>query len=578
MDDQVGGFMADLGLDTSAFNRSLDKAFGDAQTKGERAGKAFAQGVMGAIAANIPGGSLLANVLGSGDILRVGAGAIVGTGLGRVASAASDAATELQSYRRSLIGISGDAEVAERALLSLQKIAGRSNFDTTQVLDLGTRLAGKSGDVNKAVGQVQNILDAATRFNVRPGDFEEFQKNLSDLQVKGASRVERPDVEQFFRRAPLAITEAAKLLGISNAEAEKRLRASTGEEFIEIVRKIGERNKGAAERAAGESPQSIARNIADTIGQAISPTGEIINRALTPIFQVGLDAVTLAANINRATGGAALLTVGLIATAGAARLVVPPIIGIVRGALTLGPSLVSLAGAATRAAVSLSLIAPGGAVATAGSVAAGAASSAAAATATVAGAGLMARFTAGLLPLLPALAAAAVAGIVAVGFHAIGNDLSGSKDAGVRRVGRGFAGAGTGAGVGAIVGGLLGSVIPGVGTAIGIAVGTGIGTVIGGGIGALSKDIKKSAEQKRREEERDSIRRAFNREPVKRDFFGFEVKGAEATKENTQAIKESTREFRDVKGFVFGGGDRTRGTTSQIELEYGMRGFVRGIV
>lgn len=286
--------------DTTQLDAAMNGIISRSQYMGGRAGASFGgsyrSGVLNAIAG-------LNNLVGGGRTLLATLGDVTG----------SNVAAQYGYLRRQLVGITGDANQAERAFQRLRKVAADTNFDLDQVFGLTVKIGGRTGDMDRAVKDTQAIVDAATAFGVQNNMFDAFQKNIGDTLGRGEGKVSVVDVRQFLRYGPQFVSQIAKAEGVSTPQAYQQISRSSGNELYNLILRVGERNRGAAAQAAAQDPQSIARNITDDARNAIEPTGRLINTLLIPPLMFLRNVLQGWGRINELTHGFAGFTGLLVA-------------------------------------------------------------------------------------------------------------------------------------------------------------------------------------------------------------------------------------------------------------------------
>ena len=535
MPDLLASIVVDILGDDSALRQTMNQSVNFAKSAGDRVGSAFSLGF------NNP----ILNAVASVDQLVGGVQQLV-----RLTTQLSgmQVAAEFGQFRRQLVGIAGDANKASRAFKGLQDIANNSNFDADQIMKFGVRQAGRTGDVGGAVNQTQKLVDAAAAFGVQNKDFDMFQFNTAQIQNQGGGKARVEDIRQFQNYAPLATTRIAEALGISVAEASKKLMGATGNQFVDMLNKVGDKNKGAAAAASGSDPFAVGANIVDSFKSAIEPTGAALNSVFTPILTTFKSGVDIFGQFNAVTGGQA----GIIAIIGGGILVFRSVggaaIGAYKGVRDVTTSLIEMAGAAEIAAkanrdkAGTDLVAAGtGAV---GAVAGGVGG--------VAGATGLARAFLSIGKVVEFAKSATGIGLVAtavdLGANYIGGRLNhGGASSQQRGLGAGISGLGTGVGLGALVGGIVGSVFPVIGTAIGAAAGAAIGGIGGGAAGMISEKMRQNKEG---------------------GSSAAMADHAKAMAAHTDALKTSSR--------VLGGGARAGASASSFEREWAVYSLMHG--
>lgn len=327
----------DLNADTSRFDAGMNGVISRAMGVGGRAGSAFGIGFSNPILNALAGVNSLI-----GGVQTVVSGALDISGMRTAAT--------FGVYRRQLTAIAGDAGVAEKAIKGFVDIANNSSYDTDQVLAFGLKQAGKTGDVAGATAQTQRTLDAAAALGVTNGNFNRFQINLDQMQNRGGRVAGAENIRQFRDVAGSANTIIAKSLGISVAEANKKIFKSTGNEIIAMINAVGDANKGAAARMSGSDPLAVGANIIDSMKSGMEPTGRMLNTVLTPVALGVKKVVDTLGLLNSVTGGGA----GLVGVIGGGVVVLRLFGGATATAIgatrTLTGSLLQMAGAAEIAA------------------------------------------------------------------------------------------------------------------------------------------------------------------------------------------------------------------------------------
>ncbi len=345
----------DLVADTSKLGTAFNRAVSDGAVYGGRVGDNFAYHVKHAMIAQLSGVGFYSVMRAMMENTLTGG---VGYALGRAGFAvsrfASNAAAELDPYRFALERMTGSAEKAERVMRRLQNIAARSNYNTPEVLSMATRIMGRKGDVEGGIAQTQKYLDMAQAIGVRNVDFEQFQRNLDDLERVGGKKAHVVDIRQMLKRAPSFQFVAGKAIGMDPQEVNKRLYKMSGEEMMKLLDQIAEANKGLAEAAVYRTPQTAFRNIVDVMEQGMAPTGQRINAFLIPVARVGMALATAGREMNYYSQG----VFGLVGIFNLFRLSAGLLINtgilVYRAFSTLNTSLNTLATSATLAANAVS--------------------------------------------------------------------------------------------------------------------------------------------------------------------------------------------------------------------------------
>lgn len=505
MPDTLASLAIELGIDDRSLERGLMNAVSSAQSAGGRAGSAFADSFASPFSRTvnkIQGDLRNAQELG-GFALKV---------------SGSETAAEFGKIRRQLAYITGDAKIANREFDRLQNMAIHSDFNAAEVSQLALREAGRTGDVSGAVDKVQNILDASAAFGVANRDFNQYQRNLSDIQNRGDSKVTRPDLQQLLKYAPSSSTAIAKSLGISVAEASKRMQNATGTELSKMIEDVGKSNRGLADQRSGQDPFSKADNIMDALKVGIEPTGRIINAALMPALETGAALADVFTKVNQATGGGA----GLLAVVGIG------VIGFRTFNGTVGGGIVAVRGfTAALNQASLRLATGGGGIPPV--------------IARKAGAGGIAGVAGTAMSIgNEALIGTLILMGIQAGHKQMGVNMQESKDAWVREVGNIVSTSSRYAKYGSMIGGLL----PG-----GAGMGSALGTAVGYGVGGTQSLIKLATG----------------------GTVGEGVKGAGSAAERTaKATEDAAKSLSKMETRQVGGGERFASSLKGLEFEHAL--------
>lgn len=542
--------------DLSGLYSDMDRAKGEAVTRGGQVGQSFGESLKRQLTGQLAGGGIAGQIFG-GSVQGA-----AGVGLGRIilgaGAAASSAGAQIRYYRDQLRELTTDAKTADDALGKLQTTANDSNFDTDQVMQLGMVIAGRSGNVGQAATQTQQVTDAAATLGIRNQNFNAFQTNLGQILAKQKGKLDAEDVRQLRTYAPTIAVQIAKATGTTVDKANALLDTGTGKQLFDAILKIGETNKGAAKGQSSADPAAAMANLTDSINNGLAPSGERLNAVLTPMIGLLKESADKAGELNKATGGSAGLAIALGLTSIAVIGMVNGARGAIAGVTTLTGAINDLAAASLRATIAAeagtgaentkaaSDVARGVGVAVggAGAVAGTAATAGKVVTGTSAAARLASAAKGAAPTILPMVATAA------------GGAMQQDKDpkhAGIRALGKGLEYTGIGAGIGSIVGmvagGIIGSTLmPGVGTAGGIAAGNRIGAMVGGGIG-FGTAVVQSA-----------ISGGEEKDKKPNDAADKLAKAADKLSDAGDILK--------VGGKQFGGGARTQYQMGVLEREY----------
>jgi hypothetical protein len=293
--------------------RPLENDMDNAVRKAERAGQRMSDALKGQMFSSLSGGSNLGALVG--DSLTAAAGIGILAESFKALKFASDTAADFGFYRRQLTGIAGDADIASKALSKLSDIAGASNFDTNQVMALGVSLSNKYNDVGKGASNSGRLLDAAAASGVENRNFGDFQHEIEMVAGLGFQRVGIETVNALKRSMPTLNSQVAKATGVDSQTAEMRLRSMTGNQLLETLYQIGDRNKGTAATVAGADPQSVFANVLDDVRIGLEPTGRLINDALLPAANAVKFLSGQFKSLNDGSGGMIGLGIGVGAVA-----------------------------------------------------------------------------------------------------------------------------------------------------------------------------------------------------------------------------------------------------------------------
>lgn len=589
MADTLGSISVEFLGNMTRLEHDMDRAFDRATSQGRKAGErtgaslgdGIRAGLKNALGSGGGGGGLAGSIVGdlTGGSIRGSVGVGILRGLVGVGTAASNAATDVRRYRTQLVDLAGDVKRGEAALARFSQTAKDSEFSKDQVLQIGTAIAGRTGDVEGATRDTQRLVDAGARLGVNNSTFDSYQRNIGQVLGKQNGKVDSDEIRELRTMAPALAYQIGRAMGTSTAAANKLLDTGTGKEVYDAILAIGDASKGAAKRNANGTPQGIISNIGEDMTRGLASTGERLNQALLGPL-TGVQAVTTAAaNFNEATGGNA----GMVAMIGAGTVAVKLLVDGGRkawlGVTTLTSAIERLAVVSDMAAASAGRQAAAQTVANAGgmmvpSIGMGGAPGAAGAAGAAGFAGKGFRDRMRSIAALPAFARygreglsdwsrihlgegvgqsllgrglALGKGLTAIGLplvgQFVGSQMMKSDNKAVSWAGGTLTAASTGFGIGATIG----SVVPGVGTAIGGAVGA--------GVGALADTGQRLYENYASGGEKDKSASALERI-------------ARAT--------EDTAKHSEMSAKMIGGGPRAQYKASLLEREYATYHLMRG--
>lgn len=325
MADELASFLVMLGADPRVFDAALDRAVQQSERKAEEAGRRWVAGLRGAVADRLSGGGLGGVLLGDSIVgsAALGGSLAIGRGLLDTARFASQAASEINYYRRTLVSLAGDAGIAESALKDMQDIAAKTPYDTAGLLGLGVRIAGRTGNVAGLKTEIQELVDFAAAAGVRPQNFlgpNGFQRNFSQLLAQGDRKVAVDELSEIEVQAPQLRAALAKARGIGIKDASKLIDSATGNQLLSYFDEIARANRGAGERAGLSDPQSVLANIRGNLSDAAAPTGNILNAVATPLLVKVNQLASSFRSLNEVTSGGAGLVIGIGAAVVAVRL------------------------------------------------------------------------------------------------------------------------------------------------------------------------------------------------------------------------------------------------------------------
>jgi hypothetical protein len=244
--------------------------------------------------------------------------ASVGQGLSEIFG--MKAGSEMAYFRRQLTGMTGDAQKAQSMLDGLVRIANTTAFDNNDIFQLATNALGSGTKAEDLLPQTERLTDAAASMGIRDmAVFRRFSRNLFDIRGKEGEAGQR-DVNELIRQAPQFAFQAAKIMGTDVAGAREQIQSMSGKDLFNLVEKVGAQNKGSAAAMGLSDPFVAAANAVGQFNAAMAPTGELINKFLTPLMGLGIKAVELFGKFNTLGGGIPGLVAGLMVVRGAINL------------------------------------------------------------------------------------------------------------------------------------------------------------------------------------------------------------------------------------------------------------------
>lgn len=334
MPEAYASFAVEFEADLSRVQSGLQGGLSMARLYGEQYGSQFASGMTEAVG-NLSGGvAMLQGLRGQFASTAQGLSEIFGMKAG----------SEMAYFRRQLVGMTGDAATAEKTLAGLVDIANKTSYGNMDIFQLATNALGSGTSADNLKPEVSNILDAAAGIGINdPAVFRRFSRNLFDIRGKTGEASQR-DVNELYRQAPQFVFQAAKVLGTTATGARDQINGMSGADLYNLITRIGESNKGRAAAEGMADPFVAAANAADLLATAMAPTGEMINKVLTPgIAMMGMFLSSFA-GLNKAGAGIP----GFILAFSVVRAAYGYHVGVVR---RLDMALNNLAGTANRAAV-----------------------------------------------------------------------------------------------------------------------------------------------------------------------------------------------------------------------------------
>jgi hypothetical protein len=270
MPDAYASFAVEFEADLSRVQAGMAQGISWGRVYGEGMASSFAEG--------------FSSVSGAINMLQgiKGQFASVGQGLSEIFG--MKAGSEMAYFRRQLTGMTGDAQKAQGMLDGLVKIANTTAFDNNDIFQLATNALGSGTKAEDLLPQVSNIGDAAAAMGIRDmAVFRRFSRNLFDIRGKEGEANQR-DVNELYRQAPQFVFQAAKAMGTNVADARQQIQGMSGQDLFNLIEQVGKGNKGAAAAMGLVDPFIAAANAATTFATAMAPTGDLVNRLITPVF------------------------------------------------------------------------------------------------------------------------------------------------------------------------------------------------------------------------------------------------------------------------------------------------------
>lgn len=355
-------------------------------------------------------------------------------------------AAKFQAIQISLENLTGSAQKAAALMREFRQIGIASPYSTVDVSKVGMQAIGAGVPIADAGRQVKSLMNVAAFGNLEQSDIEPFMRNLFQIKTRGKLEARESDINQMVARSPAVNKLFADTLGLSQADANKKLRGMSGDDVYNTLIRAGE---GTARFAAAaqslRNPVVALSNAIEQFEMIMEPTGKLIIGVLTPIvYAAGVLAGYVGALNNWSHG-----LVGL---------------GILMVGATYAVGRLSLAIAALAASASVATT----------TTSAGAVANAITSTSNL---GFMATMGAGLgfvKGLSPLVKGGIIGGAVALGGQAVGGAVQGDGSdpesnalGGAIKNMSGWAGAGAGIGMlagpeGAVIGGVIGFVVGGI--------------------------------------------------------------------------------------------------------------------
>lgn len=238
-------------------------------------GTQIGQGIQGGMASVVGGINMLQGIRGQFASVAQGLSDVFGM----------KASSDIEYYRRQLVGLTGDATKANSILKQITTIANTTSFSNADIFELTTKMIGTGTSPDAAPKQVSQILDATAAMGVRDmATFHRFSRNLIDLKVD-PDKANRADVMQAIRASPAMLKLGAEAMGEKDQKvAAQKMMQMGGGELFDLFVKIGEKNQGRAAAEGLVDPFVAAANAAETFANAMAPTGKLVNSVITPIL------------------------------------------------------------------------------------------------------------------------------------------------------------------------------------------------------------------------------------------------------------------------------------------------------
>lgn len=264
--------------------------------------------------------SEFASVSGAVDMLQGIKGRFASTAQGLSEIFGMKAAADIGYYRRQLIGLVGDASKAEQMLSQITQIANTTSFGNSDIFGLVNTIIGTGTSSDQAIPETKAILDAAAIGGTRDmAAFQRFARNISDIRTPNGEP-SKQQVMQSLNAAPLLRKYAADALGMDQANAMQKMQNMSGEELYQLFLKIGRDHKGYAQAEGSSDPFRAAANAVEQFNSAMAPTGELVNKVITPMISDMASLGQSFQEFNKAGSGIPGLVLALGLTIGAYKL------------------------------------------------------------------------------------------------------------------------------------------------------------------------------------------------------------------------------------------------------------------
>ena len=247
----------------------------------------------------------LTSVGSSGSMAAVGIGVAVAAtaalvaGTVAVVKASVDAAAKTESYRNTLLRLTGDAAKADAMLAQLRDFADWSPFDDDAVMQSAQRLLG----AGVAAEDLTKVMTALS--DVSGDSADTFQRaSLAFAQMALKGRVSTEELNQFAEAGIPAQKMLADAMGMSSAALGDMIQKGlvpANKALPLLIDAIGNKFGGATERASqsvtglsSTLDAKMTRSFA-SLGKAIEPLTKDVLRGLTSLIDdldKGIQAIT----------------------------------------------------------------------------------------------------------------------------------------------------------------------------------------------------------------------------------------------------------------------------------------------